>query len=461
MAVLAGWRWPAMIFAAALLSLATGLVIVDRGGEAAIAKQQANIATAAKDYFVAFAREEGVARLARVLDRRAQLGSPDGFRYAMVDRSGRMLAGADVVSSLDAPDAGWRTVVEPDTTPRRLWRVLAQPLDATRTLIVAEDLTARDGLRHAVLRGSIVALIITALGAAAGAAALNSLLMGRTRAIAEAAERIAAGDLTARVGGRSDGDAFDKLGLAVDHMLARIEELMTGMRAVTVAVAHDLRSPLTRLNAALQRAAAPEADEATRLAALDRAQGQLEVVLATLNALLEIARAESGVARKMMRRIDVGRLALEMGELFGPAAEDAGQTLEVRVDPAPMLAWSHETLLRQAVGNLLHNAIIHAGPGCAIRLKVMRSDDGVRVVVADTGRGVAAERLGCVPERYGHGAPDREAGSGLGLALAAACAKLHGGRLVLADNAPGLKAVLELSGREGAEPPLARQDAYA
>ena len=162
------WLWPAVAFVVALVSLLAGLIVVDRWGEAALARQQAAIAGAARDYFVAFAHEEGLDALASALDRRERLGAPDGFRYALVDAKGTMLAGADVISSLDVPDAGWRTVVEPDIRPRRLWRVLAEPLGGGRTLIVAEDLSARDALRNAILRGSLVALLLTAIGAAGG-----------------------------------------------------------------------------------------------------------------------------------------------------------------------------------------------------------------------------------------------------------------------------------------------------
>jgi signal transduction histidine kinase len=439
------WIWPAAASGIALAALLIGLLLVDRVGEAAIARQQTAIAAAARDYFIAFAREEGQDALVANLDRHARLGSADGFSYALVDQQGHMLAGADVISSLDAPDAGWRTVVEPDTRPRRLWRVLAAPVGGGRTLIVAEDLAARDALRQAVLNGSILALLVTAIGAAAGGLGLNAMLLRRTREIALTAERIAEGDLAARAPARVGGDVFDELAHGINAMLARIEALMTGMRAVTDAVAHDLRSPLTRLKGALTRAGTAETEE-DRLAALDDAHAAVDRVLATLNALLDIARAESGLSREMLQRVDVAALALEMGELFGPAVEDAGQALVLQVPLTPVLACAHETLLRQAVGNLLHNAVTHAGDGAAIVLDVSDGDGVVRLSVTDTGPGVPEAQLGRVQERFVRLEESRTTpGSGLGLAVVAACAKLHGGRLLLQDNAPGLRAILELS----------------
>ncbi|WP_374571869.1 sensor histidine kinase [Phenylobacterium sp.] len=442
------WMWPATMILVAIAAIAASLVLIDRWGEAAIARQQAAIAAAARDYFTAFAREEGMAPLIATLNRRERVGGGDGFRYALLDAQNHLLAGADVVGSLDTPDAGWRTVAEPGA-PGRLWRVLAQPMAGGRTLIVAENLGARDALRGAILRGSMIALTLTALGAAAAGAALHALLLARTRGIAHTAERIAQGDLSARAPERPGGDVFDDLAGSVNTMLTRIEELMTGMRTVTDSLAHDLRSPLTRLKGALARAEAPETSGSERAQAIDQAHQEVDGALSTLSALLDIARAETGLSRDMLQRVDVGLLALEMGELFAPVLEDAGQTLALDVPDAPIIACLHETLLRQAIGNLLHNAAIHAGAGAVVTLSVAETErDGVRIVVADNGPGVPADQLGRVQERFVRlEAARTRPGSGLGLALVAACAKLHRGRLTLEDNGPGLRTVLEAPAR--------------
>lgn len=441
------WFWPAVAAIVVLAAAVLGLVVVDRVGEAAIAQQQTAMAVAARDYFVAFERDEGLHGLTDALNRHAKTGDKDGFRYALVDRTGKMVAGADVVSSLDTPDAGWRTVVEPDSSPRHLWRVLAQPLGRGYTLVVAEDLAARDALRGAVFRGSAIAVLIAAAGAAAGGFGLNAMLLRRTRGIAEAAERIAGGDLSARAPARPRGDVFDDLGDAVNRMLSRIEELMTGMRSVTDSIAHDLRSPLTRMKGALARAADPEAPPALRQRSIEEAHAEADRVLATLNALLDIARAESGLSGENLQRIDVAGLVLDVADLFSPALEDAGQVLLTDAPDVPVLARAHATLLRQAVGNLLHNAVVHAGPGATVRVAVEEDEPGhARICVSDDGPGVPNEHLGRVQERFVRlEAARTTAGSGLGLALVAACAKLHGGRLILADNRPGLLAALELT----------------
>jgi signal transduction histidine kinase len=201
------------------------------------------------------------------------------------------------------------------------------------------------------------------------------------------------------------------------------------------------------MKGALVRAGDPAAPEADRMDALDQANAEADGVLATLNALLDIARAESGLSREMMQRVDLCGLVLGLAELFGPAAEDAGQVLVADAPAWPVFARAHPALLRQAVGNLLHNAVIHAGPGATVRLWVEESGLGeARISVADDGPGVPSEFLGRAQERFVRLETARtSAGSGLGLALVTACAKLHGGRLVLGDNRPGLVAALELA----------------
>jgi signal transduction histidine kinase len=424
------WIWPAAASLVALAAVVLGLVLVDRLGERAIARQQAAMADADRDYFVAFAQDEGVDSLAAAINRHTRVGSGDGFHYTLEDAAGRVVAG-----------------VPPNVSHPRRRVVLQQPIGSGHTLIIAEDLRARDVLRRAVFRASALAIVLAAIGAAAGGVGLNAMLLRRTRAIAHTAERIAGGDLSARAPAREKGDVFDDLGAAVNHMLTRIEELMTGMRTVTDSIAHDLRSPLTRMKGALVRAADPDAVEADRLDALDEANAQADAVLATLNALLDIAHAESGLSQENMQNIDVANLVLGIADLFSPAVEDAGQALVTEAPGFPVLARAHPALLRQAVGNLLHNAVVHAGPGATVKVRVEETGAGrARISVADDGPGVPREHLGRVQERFVRLETARTtAGTGLGLALVAACAKLHGGRLVLGDNRPGLVAALELA----------------
>ena len=183
--------------------------------------------------------------------------------------------------------------------------------------------------------------------------------------------------------------------------------------------------------------------------AIEVAHREVEHVLATLSAMLDIARAETGLSREMMAEVDVAALVEELSDFFTPVIEDADQDLVFHAPAHPVIAVAHEALLRQAVGNLLHNASLYAGEGAVVRVAVEEPDDAgglVRIVVADTGHGVPEDQMGRVKERFVRLDPARTTqGSGLGLAIVAACGKLHGGGLRLEDNHPGLRAVLEVA----------------
>jgi signal transduction histidine kinase len=162
-------------------------------------------------------------------------------------------------------------------------------------------------------------------------------------------------------------DPFGRVGASLNAMLDRIEALMIGMRTVTDSLAHDLRSPLTRMKGALARALQPQASEAERLDDIEVAHNEIERTLATLTAVLDIARAESGLSREMMQPVDVGALAAEIADFFAPTIEDAGETLSVQTPSMPIVVRAHEGLLRQAIGNLLHNASLYAGAGAGAK----------------------------------------------------------------------------------------------
>jgi signal transduction histidine kinase len=270
-------------------------------------------------------------------------------------------------------------------------------------------------------------------------------LFRRARDIAATAERIAGGDLSARTPVHPDGDVFDHLGQSLNAMMTNMEDLMIGLRTVTDSLTHDLRTPLTHMKGALARAQDPHVPQEDRDDALAQVSEEAERMLSTLSALTDIAHAETGLSRDMMQPVDLNALVAEMGELFAPVIEDADQVLDIQTPAGPAPALVHEALLRQAVGNLLHNAAVHAGEGAHVTLALAVDSQAIMLSVCDTGPGVPEDHLGRVQERFVRLDKSRSRpGSGLGLAIAAACAKLHGGRLVLKDNHPGLAATLEI-----------------
>ena len=287
---------------------------------------------------------------------------------------------------------------------------------------------------------SLALVAVTALALAAGII-LNNRARQRIAAITHTAEEVMAGRLHARVpvANASSGDVFDHLGDVVNAMLDRLETLFAAMRAVTDSLAHDLRTPLNRLKSALERATL--ATNAAALTEIESAQGEADRLAATFSALIDIARAESGLSEEAMETVDLKALVEGLADLFGPSAEDRG--LSISLTAPDMSRRAHRPLLSQAIGNLIDNAIKYAPPGGAIRLALRATDEGVEIVVEDQGGGIAESDRRRVGERFLRLRPT-EAGAGLGLSIAAATARLHKGELRLEDNEPGLRAVLTL-----------------
>jgi signal transduction histidine kinase len=436
----------------AAIALVLALVLVDRIGERLIEEEAKSAALAERDYMAAMAREQGLTALIDTMNRRERTSGGGGFRYALTDAQGRPLAGAMGLSGLSPPSASWRVVQTAANGKTTRWQVVAENLPSGSRLLVAQNLDRRRAFRTAVFQASALAIVMAAGACIAVGLGLNGMLLRRAGAIASTAERIAAGDLGARVETHEPPDVFDRLGLSLNAMLTRIDELMTGLRTVTDSIAHDLRTPLTRLKGALARALQPDLPEAERTEAIQQAHDEADRALATFSALLDIARAETGLSREMMSWVDLSTLSLGVAELFTPVIEDAGQVFNVEVPENPVVMRCHELLLRQALGNLLHNAVRHAGPGALVTLSLIDQGSETRLVVSDTGPGVPAAERGRVQERFVRLDPARTTpGSGLGLAIVAACAKLHGGRFQLEDNEPGLRAVLVLS-RDRSQP---------
>ncbi len=433
-----------LLFAALLVlgASAVALVVVYRTGERIIEQRERAQALAERDLLEEVFQEQGLKALIAGVARRSRYAT-GGERYGLFNARGAPLAGDMPVFSPAFRDADWRRVRYAAPQPASLHVDTVVLPDGSR-LVVGRDLSNLRQFEKSILYGFGAALLIVLLASLLAGLLLNALILRRVEAIASTAERIAGGDLSARTRIEDRRDPFGRVGASLNAMLERIEALMIGMRTVTDSLAHDLRSPLTRTRGALARALQAEGEE-ERLDAIERAHAEIDRMLATMTAMLDIARAESGLSREMMRPVDVGALAAELADFFAPTVEDCGQSLDVAIPPHPVVALVHEGLLRQALGNLIHNATLYAGDGARVRVEVAEDDAQVHLTVADTGRGVPEDQRGRVQERFVRLDPARSVGgSGLGLAIAAACAKLHGGVLRLEDNNPGLRATLDL-----------------
>jgi hypothetical protein len=306
-------------------------------------------------------------------------------------------------------------------------------------LLVARDATARHAFEATLGRGLIFGLAASAVFSGLSGALLSHYLARRLGEIRDTAGVIGRGGLSERVRLRGSGDEFDRLGTTLNAMLARIEALVGELRMVTDSMAHDLRSPLMRLEAALEEAAGAPAP--ARHAALARASGEAKSMLRSLTALLDIARAEAGVGRDQFRELDLGALLDDAAALYAPAAEDRGLTL--RRTGGSVRAPGHGPLLSQAVSNLIENALRFAPKGSTVMLEILADPPGL--AIRDRGPGIPPADRARVLERFVRlDAARSSPGSGLGLSLAAAVARLHDGSLTLGDNGPGLSAELRL-----------------
>ena len=293
---------------------------------------------------------------------------------------------------------------------------------------------------------AMIAAFVLAIPLALLIAALaGRIVTQRVGQVAETAAAVSGGDLSRRVPLSGGNDAFEKLGAGVNLMLEQIETLVAELRIVTDGLAHDLRTPITRLKSAIEHAIV-ETHDPESLVALNRAAAEAETLLAMLGTALQISRAEAGIGRDRFAQTDIGKLLDDIVEVFGPYAEEHG--FAVRVDcPSGLGVALHRELVSQALGNLIENAIKYAIDGNLIVLTAERTELGVAIIVADNGRGIPeichAEAL----RRYGRLDPARHiGGSGLGLSLVEAASRLHGGGISMEDNQPGLRVTITIAG---------------
>ncbi|MCK8782957.1 HAMP domain-containing histidine kinase [Roseomonas sp. NAR14] len=289
---------------------------------------------------------------------------------------------------------------------------------------------------------TLLLLGLAAAPAAAGVGfAYSRRLERRLAAVTGEARAVMAGDLARRLPLQGTGDEIDRLVGTVNVMLARIEALVRDLREVTDNIAHDLRSPLARtrqmLEAALRRARDPEADSAT----LARAVAETDAVLATFAALLRIARVEAGLRQAPPRAVALSALVGFLGETYEAVAEERDRVLAL--DVAPGITVPGDTaLLREAVTNLLENALLHGGRRLCLSLS-RDAAGGAVLAMRDDGPGIpAGERAKVLQRFYRLDRSRNTPGTGLGLALVAATARLHGASLTLGDAGPGLVVTL-------------------
>ncbi|HMK80559.1 MAG TPA: HAMP domain-containing sensor histidine kinase [Xanthobacteraceae bacterium] len=398
----------------------------------------------------------GLRRLILIIENRSL--RPGSSLYLVTAPTGQGLAGN--VGSL-APGViettGWSETVyrrlDEQETAEHSALVRVTQLSGGFRLLVGRDLEERGRMRGiitAAARGSVALVIVLGL---AGGFFVTRRVLRRFDAMTDTTQRIMAGDLEERLPVTGTGDELDRLATNLNDMLERIEALMRGLKEVSDNIAHDLKTPLTRLRNSCEEALRSAKSEADYRDKLESMLEESDGLIRTFDALLMIARAESGHARDNMVAFDASEIVRGVAELYEPLAEEQGLSLKVEAFEAAPIKGNRE-LLSQALANLVDNAIKYsrcrsgdtqAGGKGEIVVAARAAGERVLLIVADRGPGIAeADRARAVERfvRLPHGAA--APGSGLGLSLAAAVARLHGGELTLEDNAPGLRVVIAL-----------------
>ena len=396
----------------------------------------------------------GLRRLVTVVDVRSR--RPGSSLYLVTTPSGEGLAGN--VGSLepgvlDRPgwlETSYHRLESPEGADHRaLVRVVQLP--GGFRLLVGRDLEERERLFGIVVNAGQWSLALVIVLGLIGGFFVSRRVLSRIDAMTGTAQTIMAGDLSGRLPVAGTGDELDRLADNVNAMLERIEALMRGLKEVSDNIAHDLKTPLTRLRNRCEQALRSAAGEASYRAALESTIAESDELIRTFDALLMIARAESGQARDNMTEFDASEIARDVGELYEPVADEKGIALKVEASAAAPVHGNRE-LVSQALANLIDNAIKYAGPngkinGMPAEIVVKAGNDGDRITlsVADRGPGIPDADRGRVVERFVRLEQSRsEPGSGLGLSLASAVARLHGGELKLEDNHPGLRTTIAL-----------------
>lgn len=443
-------RFAALVFGlqvvtVSVLLVGLGVVLRDQS-----ARQVQATAETIRDDLLATRAQGGEGALRRAIDLRTARAAGDDAVVLLVDPAGRRIAGNLIAwpAGLVA-GAGYATL---DVTRRGLAepeavRARATVLPDGGRLLTGVRVEGQRQLLALVERGSLIALVLGLAMAALAAWLAARMIVARLQTTIATLDAVQAGDLARRVPADATGDAFARLGADVNRTLDRVSALVQELQLATDSLAHDLKSPLTRMRVALEQAMAEARSPATQ-DALDRALAESERLMAIVQTALSISRAEAGIGRDGFVPTDLGEMLETVAEIYAPLAEEQGRPILATAPPGIVLP-VHRQLLGQAIGNLVDNAMRYGAGEIALGLST--GAGGIAVTVADRGPGIPAERRADALRRFVRlDAARGGSGAGLGLALVQAVAHLHGGEVTLSDAAPGLVVTLTLRPPDGA-----------
>jgi signal transduction histidine kinase len=409
------------------------------------------------DFLTARYREGGLPSLVGAISEHS--APANDSLYLLTDGNGRWLAGnLDTVAkelweTRGSAEFSYRKRGTGQGERQALGVVARLPGDLH--LIVARDIESQETLKRLLRTAFILGYAVIILIGAAGAVIVSRRVLRRVDAASNAARSIMQGNLALRIPVTGRNDEFDRLSQNLNAMLDRIQDLMTGLKNVSDNIAHDLKTPLHRLRTRAERALQSSRSPDKLAEALGSVIEEADTLIQTFDALLSIARLEAGSRSESFGPLNICALTRDVADLYEPAAEERGLSLQIACSGDVMMA-GEKHLIGQALANLLDNAIKYAAPsgkaapadaGKAAGVEIGLEDkgDAVDIVISDRGPGVPAADRERVLQRFVRLQPSRSIqGSGLGLSLVAAVARLHDGAVSLEDNEPGLRVRLTL-----------------
>jgi len=368
------------------------------------------------------------------------------LQYAIVDAQGRAIVGDRYLAEFATASTTAAQMVARHNGENATDNILvaARPLDGGLRLVTADNLESVEDVEDVLLNGFLVALALAiVLGLGAGALFTRSLLR-RVDGVTRTAEAIIGGDLSQRIALTGSGDDFDRLSATLNTMLDRIADLLENLRQVSNDIAHDLRTPLARLRQQLEDARNHVPASVDYERAIDHAIVEADALLDTFSALLRIAQIEAGVRRSSFRTVDLSDVMRTVAEAYGPVLEDSGRSLETDI-PEPVTITGDRELLIQLFSNLIENVLRHTPKETSVVMRLSRAGAHACAELSDDGPGIPEGDRSCVLRRFYRLEHSRTTpGNGLGLSLVAAIADVHGAKIELSDNKPGLKITIRL-----------------
>ena len=390
-------------------------------------------------------QSEGASELVREVQQRVVYAG--NLEYFLANADGRRLAG----SLPHAPrKLGWTDITLPDQqnpdVPKK-FRVKTKLLDNGYRITVGDDLAPIRAIRHAFFEALVWTLVAFLGLALLGGILLSNLFLRRVDAISTTVAEIIEGNFDSRVPLRGTYDHFDRLSASLNRMLDRIQLLMETLSQISNDIAHALRTPLGRLRNKLETARLSAERNHEAKETIDAALLETDTILDTFSALLRIAQIESGTRTAGFGELDLSSLFETVADAFATVAEEEGKTLTANVAPK-LTYWGDGDLLSEMLANLIENAIKHTPEGTTIEVSLTDQNGRLIAAVADDGPGVPDQDRSRIFRRFyrlEQSLP--KSGNGLGLALVAAVAELHGIELVAQDNWPGLRMTMAFVSR--------------